>query len=118
MIFLTLPLPPDRGNARGHWRVRYRKEQAWKVRFAVALQEYGAVKPRHPLARVRLAVLVVTKRAADLDNCAARIKPILDGLVRAGWLANDDPAHLTALTVTQETDTRRPRVEVTIEEVP
>ncbi len=112
---LTLPLPPWSLNRRGHWSVRYRAEKAWRVRAAVALQSQRALKPPAPLDRARVTALVVTQRTADLDNCTGRLKGILDLLVRSGWLAADDPAHLIALTVTQATDHLRPRVEVTIE---
>jgi hypothetical protein len=41
------------------------------------------------------------ERAYDLDNLVGGAKPLIDALVRHGYLAGDTPALLTALTVTQ-----------------
>lgn len=53
-------------------------------------------------------------RRRDLDNVAFAKKFVLDGLVAADVLANDDPAHVFALSDTFHVDRKRPRIVVTI----
>lgn len=53
-------------------------------------------------------------RRRDLDNVAFAKKFILDGLVQAGVLANDDPSHVVALSDTFHVDREHPRIVVTI----
>ena len=44
-----------------------------------------------PLARVRLSAVIIRKHlgVADPDNDAARVKPIIDGIVAAGVIPTD-----------------------------
>ena len=53
-------------------------------------------------------------RRRDLDNVASAKKFILDGLVRAGVLANDDQRHVAGFTDTFHIDRERPRIVVSI----
>ena len=53
-------------------------------------------------------------RRRDLDNVASAKKFILDGLVRAGVLANDDQRHVIGFTDTFHIDRERPRIVVSI----
>lgn len=48
----------------------------------------------------------------DFDNVRSAAKFILDGLVEAGVLEDDDPAHVSDLRDRYEIDPARPRVEV------
>ena len=53
-------------------------------------------------------------RRRDLDNVASAKKFILDGLVRAGVLANDGQRHVTGFADTFHVDRERPRIVVSI----
>ena len=53
-------------------------------------------------------------RRRDIDNIAAAAKFCLDGLVKAGVLAGDGQAHVTALAHQFKVDAKRPGVRVTI----
>ena len=55
------------------------------------------------------------KRRRDDVNHLAMLKPVYDGLVDAGLLADDDAEHLTTLPARFEIDHDFPRVELTIE---
>lgn len=57
---------------------------------------------------------VEPNRRRDTDNVAFAKKFILDGLVQANVLDDDDPAHVTGFSDTFAYDKNNPRVEVTI----
>ena len=71
----------------------------------------------HVDAPVRVAFLwVEPNKRRDVDNVAFAKKFILDGLVAAGVLDDDDPAHVRGFSDTFDYDKDAPRVEVTIYE--
>lgn len=74
----------------GHWRSRHANNQTWKAAGVRAALE---VKPAdwEPLTRCRLTVefIVPTRARRDDDNLIAAQKPVLDGIVMAGILADD-----------------------------
>lgn len=53
-------------------------------------------------------------RRRDIDNVAAASKFVLDGLVKAGVLAGDGQAHVTAMSHAFTVDSRNPGVLVTV----
>lgn len=70
-------------------------------------------------APVRVSFLwVESSRRRDLDNIFFAKKFILDGLVAARVLEDDDARHVVALHDEIAYDSANPRVEVVIEECP
>jgi len=113
-IWVALPLPPNRGNGRGHWAVQKRLQDAWAVQATVALQN-SRKRPSEPLKRFTAHLKVFTKgRANDLDNATARAKPAFDLLKRLGWIVEDGPEHLIRLTVESASDWHHPRLEIAL----
>jgi hypothetical protein len=51
--------------------------------------------------KMRLDASLLHQRSFDSDNAAASLKPVLDSLVKLGFLAGDDPEHLV-LHVSQQ----------------
>lgn len=117
-VTLILPLCPDRGNSRRHWGLQRRMEAAWALKAMAWLHNAGMRPPTKPYERFTLHVTVVTKRKSDLDNCTARLKVAIDYLRKKGWLLEDGPDYMTSLTVVNKVDTKWPRIEVHIDEVP
>jgi len=75
----------------------------------------AARKLPHVDVPVRVAFLWVEKdKRRDVDNVAFAKKFILDGLVAAGVLDNDDPAHVRGFSDAFAYDKNEPRVEVEI----
>ena len=77
-------------NARTHW--------AQKARITKVLRARGRLEAKMSGARMERAHLVVRvgwpdKRRRDVANLIS-IKPLLDGIVDAGLLPDDDDAHL------------------------
>lgn len=120
-LLLTLPLPPNMANgtlAKAHWATKRRAQQRYAAEALVALQNQrkawrGAHRPPHDRP-IRVTATLYLYHRMDQDNLAARLKWALDALVRAGVLADDDPAHL-ALTVRQVVDRADQRVEFTMD---
>jgi hypothetical protein len=90
---LVLPLPPNLGNARLHWRAKNRKKQDYH-RFLDALASDRRFPSPHgePPDRVRIAASLYVWNYCDPDNAMARLKWPLDWLVRNGYAADDNRA--------------------------
>ena len=114
---LTLPLPPNRGNARWHWRVENRKKQLYMTEAAVWRSQNGTKRPTLPLERARLSVCLFTWATMDEDNLWARTKWTRDFLKHDGWIEDDSPRVLMHDTIAQRIDRKNPRIEITLEPV-
>ena len=96
MIELTLPLPPNRANAREHWRVTHRKKKEYYERAGLRLLGYSAATVgrgpyRLPLPRRQtLTATLYLWSKCDPDNATARLKWPIDCLVKFGWLVDDN----------------------------
>lgn len=121
VIRMSLPLPPNVANLRGHWRVRRRTLRAWRDRALGRMVQQGYYYPSEPWARARIrcAFWLASGTRMDRDNLAARQKPILDFLKQekggAGFFVDDSPDILEVLEPTQAFDHTDPRVEITLE---
>lgn len=87
-VTLIVPyVPPSPNQLRGSWPVirRVRQDSAWAVAASLGRNRPAAMSRR---ARVDAAIHQHGV-AGDPDNNTARIKPILDELVRRGVLVDD-----------------------------
>lgn len=113
-IRLPWPAPPLSLNDRGDWKARYGKTRA--VRKVAA----SFVRAAHiaPASRIRVTLTYHPRdgRRRDEDNLVATLKPICDGIVDAGVVVDDDPAHMAKdMPVITTPDTKDPRLLLTIE---
>lgn len=94
----TVDLPdldPLSLNARqAHWAQRHRNVRVWREATGWAVK--AARVPRLAQAIVTLHVTPPDRRRRDRHNLHATLKPILDALIDAGVIADDDPEHLAA----------------------
>lgn len=83
-------------NDRGHWRKHNSAIRAWRE---AAWAE--ATRQRHSYivtpAMVCVTLDVPDKRRRDPANYFATVKPIVDGLVDAGWWPDDTPEWVTVV---------------------
>ena len=88
----TLRLPPSL-NARVHWAMRSK----WVREFCE--ESFYAFKKAHVpnLGRATLTIINNAVQVSDYDNLAASAKPLIDGMILAGVLVEDDPEHLVEL---------------------
>lgn len=99
MIRFAFVAPAERLslNSRVHWGKRFRLNTAWKLAaWLHAMDIANRCKLRKPLgpSRVHVEFVVAQRRRRDADNAMACVKPILDGLVAAGWFPDDSTEHV------------------------
>lgn len=94
MIFLipmNIPARAAHPNARCHWSVHAKAKRASREEAMIeTLRLLGSMRPRWEKAQLRLWYGFEVMRKRDPDNLVAWAKGPVDGLVRAGLLANDD----------------------------
>lgn len=115
---ITLPLPPNRANARGHWRVIQRERKAYEAAAGTRLCEQVPAGRRYALCDVpvRVTAAFYVWARMDQDNLVSRLKWPLDVLVKWGVLRSD-AAEWFALSgiPSQAIDRKHQRVELLIE---
>ena len=94
---------PPTPNARRHWRVTALDNETWKGAARICAL---AVKPDdwEPLTKARAEVTFVVgdSRTRDMDNLISSTKPLTDGLVAAGIIADDSLEVLVSVSYTWE----------------
>lgn len=78
----------------GHWRARAERTKRWRHAFAILARAEGR--------ELELEVPVVIEATplgvrGDAGNHLPAVKAAVDGLVDAGWLADDSPRYVAAL---------------------
>jgi hypothetical protein len=92
---------------RSHWRAQRRETKDWAlmVRAACGLPQCGQVQ-----GKCKVTITLYRKRLQDPDNAVASVKPVVDALVRNGWLVDDSPEYLDLKVV--EMKAKEPRTEI------
>ena len=127
---LTLPLPPNRANAREHHMATHRKKKAYYAKVygvcvaampdgthltLVPSDAHGGLRPRLTLAetrRMRLDATLYVSSKMDRGNLVARLKWLEDALVNYGLLVDDNKEWLDLQMPTQVIDRKNRRVEI------
>lgn len=98
-LTLTLPVAvpaAEVANAndarREHWAVKSRKARALRARGALAYRLAGS--PRMDRVRCVVHVYYPDRRKRDVANLHPTVKALVDGMVAAGLIPDDDDAHL------------------------
>ena len=119
---ITLPLPPNRANAREHWRVTHKKKKDYYAKAELALRGQCAwvmnmatgeprVRAERPCSkRMRLDATLYVGAKMDRGNLVARLKWLEDALVNYGLLVDDNEEWLDLQMPTQVIDRKNPRV--------
>lgn len=82
-------LPPTPNQLiRMHWAQVAKEKKRWRT---MTYYQARSLRPQTPYRHVELTVVRGSSRGTDLDNVLAAVKPIIDGLVDAGILADDCP---------------------------
>ena len=112
---LTLPLPPNRANAREHWRVTHRNK-VWyyeRARNAILLELVNNVEWTGDCTeRMRLDATFYLWKKMDRGNLVARLKWLEDALVNYGLLVDDNEEWLDLQMPKQVIDRKNRRVEI------
>ena len=116
MIELTLPLPPNRANAREHWRVTHRKKTEYYDRTFLALRAQARHPHLPPVRRTLTATLYVWSKS-DPDNATSRLKWAIDSLVSFGFLVDDNEKWLDFTEIPKQViDRKNQRVVICLSE--
>ena len=109
-------MPVNLANTRMHWRTKFARHQAWKLR---AIVEEKQLRGQHqPMERVRVTALFTVGRVLmDEDNCVARLKWPLDLLKERGLIVDDALPHLTLAGIPEQRRGTPRQVVLTLEEV-
>jgi len=115
---------PLSANDREGWQARSERVRTWRRNAQLRARLVGV--PRLARARITLHAVPPVRRKRDPSNLMPTQKAVLDGLVAAGILPDDDPEHVVedmpVLHPATENETarmlKRWRVWVEIEELP
>ncbi len=97
-VEFRLPLPPSRGNFRGHTRKQYLPQKHWERHAEIEMIRQGVRPPEKPWPLTRLSVVFHVVRPEDPDNLDARRKLIID-LLKDQWVAPNKHGVVRKLSV-------------------
>lgn len=107
-------------NQRLHWWERAARTEAWRTAAALharnAARQDGIGTPL-PSCDLRFVFSVKGNRRRDPHNWVATVKPIVDGLVDAGWWPDDTPDHLSTTEPrlhVKTSSSQRPQLDVMV----
>ncbi len=91
-IELPWPSPPLSLNHRRHWRANAAKVREVRAAGHVLAKQCGI----GPWARIHVALHYIPRdrRVRDTENPVSTLKALCDGIVDAGIVIDDDPAHM------------------------
>lgn len=113
VVWLPYTRPPLSLNQRQHWSAKRRIVREVRDFTALHLQAMRLEPVSH--IRVTLHYVPRDKRRRDSDNLVATLKPILDGIVDSGLVADDSPEYVTSvMPVIDKPDPANPRLYVSI----
>lgn len=90
-MILELALPPNRGNARTHWRVTHQQKLAYWGGCDARYLTKRIPHPEMPFRKAKVTVAFRVSRKNDPDNLVARAKWPLDWLKKRGYIVDDNP---------------------------
>lgn len=98
-VEFRLPLPPARGNRRGHWLRHWRADADWAHRAELDLKGQGIRYPAQSWKRTRLTCTwrLTRQLMTDPDNLDSRRKLILD-LLKEHWAGPDRHGRVVKLS--------------------
>ena len=113
------PMPPNRANARGHWRKHHRGMTAYYSQLDALLMFRRLPKPpRTPYGEVRATATLHLYNLMDQGNALNRLKWIEDWLVSRDYVVDDSPKHFTYTGLpTQVIDRKNQRIELELSPV-
>jgi Holliday junction resolvase RusA-like endonuclease len=92
-LSLVVPFPSAKLHAhnKGHWRSKVAAIKAIRRSVAIVIQQAEGFKPKPwPFARLTITFMVPDRRRRDTLNMMQSLKPVIDGVVDAGLIADDN----------------------------
>lgn len=72
---------------RSNWRTKHGQAKKWKQLVFIAVSKHI---PDKPFMKAKLTLTRFSAKRPDFDGLVAGFKPVIDGLVEAGVITNDD----------------------------
>lgn len=107
----TLTIPVSEwlnSNDRTHWAVRYRASQ--KLRVDATIIALANIKNKYQKIHVLAYTHKTHNRKYDAHNLMPTLKPIIDGIVKAGVIPDDTNDHLIGPDLRQGNKTLTPKI--------
>lgn len=95
ITFAGLPKSPNRRMSM-HWRAKGREVKAWRTKAAWVARAHPD-RPEEPWRLVELTLIRGASRMCDIDNHISSFKALIDGLVDAGIILDDNPNVVRAI---------------------
>jgi hypothetical protein len=101
-ITVTVPTPSPNEWVRAHWSTYAKIKKAWMSRIhAASIRHCGTGLFGKPIAHASLTIERMGVRELDQDNLVGGMKPIIDCLIKLGFLENDTPDVIQQMDVYQ-----------------
>ncbi len=103
-ISITIPVPTPSPNewVRAHWSKYSKIKKGWMSRLhSACIRHCGLGIFGKPIAHASLTIERMGCRELDQDNLVGGMKPIIDNLVKLGFLENDTPDVIQHMNVFQ-----------------
>lgn len=123
-LTLTLPMPPNIANNRGHsrWEGSAKKRWLWGTPNALGVVNLmrmspplAKLLPATPFERVTISATLYVWARMDDDNAVARLKWPLDALKHAGFIVDDKRPWCRLLGIpVQKIDRKHQRIELVL----
>lgn len=114
---LKIPCCPPALNAanKKHWSERNSDAEEWRMRvWAMIKRKELPAPPKTPLASARIQVIRHSSNMLDFDGVVGSMKPVIDALVKNGFILDDRWSVVGAWSVDQK---YRPRKEGQLTEI-
>ncbi len=121
MIRFSVPgIPPSLNIwSRMHWSKAAKIKKQWERDIFYSFMSTGRVWKKNEFpyqkAKIKLTYYFATNRRRDVDNINQKF--ILDGLVKAGVIADDSIKVIGQVEAIPDYDSQNPRVEIEIEAI-
>ena len=118
MTTVVLPLPPislKTNRTQGaHWGSYHKAKVAYQDKCREALQAYHWTddNEKYPVHLYITAYVGYRQQLPDLTDLGTWVKAGVDAMVTFGVFVDDDPAHLSPVTLDAKRDRVNPRIEV------
>lgn len=109
---------PDQlaNGSHGHWSQRAKKLKAASIMVWSAGKQVD-FRPVKGRVKVTITLVFAMKRRRDTDNLYARCKGVIDGLVKGGWISDDNSEVMELVVLEAVSMFKRKSTRITLEPI-
>lgn len=117
-ITIRIPSTAQIQQAAGHWSGRNNERGGLRRTARILTLRAMNCGPGFKAASLDIAIFYPDKRRRDWPNNVASLKPVIDGMMDAGALPDDDWQHMPPGAITVGIDKANPRIVLTLKPLP